>query len=141
MKGAGMKAYGLLTQTRAGRVSVRRPGSGRQPAVPADELAAIQEYLGAHALLPDRSALTPGELAGLCGLLDGGGGTREEVVRALVILAHVGREPALSALRRYAERAPAELELLAALALDECEVWFGEPRPPFAAAAGGPPAG
>ena len=136
-----MKRYGLLTQTRAGRVAFRRPGSGRPPPVPADELGAIQEYLEAHAVLPDRSTLDPAEFAAMCALLDTGGGTREEAVRALVILAHVGREPALSTLRRYAERAPPGLELLAALALDECEVWFGEKRPPFATAAvtaGGP---
>lgn len=135
-----MKRYGLLTQTQAGRVTFRRPGGGRQPRVAADELGAIREYLEAHAVLPDRSTLDPADFAAMCALLDSGAGTREEAVRALVILAHVGREPALSTLRRYAERAPAGLELLAALALDECEVWFAEPRPPFAMASEGTPA-
>lgn len=133
--GVAMKGYGLLTQTRAGRVAFRRlRGAGRLAGGPADELAAIQEYLEAHAFLPDDTTLAPGELPALCGLLDGGRGSREEVVRALVILAHVGREPALGTLRRYVERAPPGLEALAALALDECEVWAGERRPPYAAA-------
>lgn len=126
-----MERYGLLTQTRGGRVAFSRPGIGREPFSPADQRAAIQEYLEAHSALPNRSTLDQTKIDSLCALLDAGGGKREEAVRALVILAHVGRDPALSALRRFVERASPGLELLAALALDECEVWFAEPRPPL----------
>ena len=100
--------------------------------VPRAQAKAVREYLEAHALLPEGSTLPRGEVSRLCRLLDGGGGTRDELVRALLILAHVGRDPALSALRRYARRTPRGLEGLAALALDECEVWAKEPVPPFA---------
>jgi hypothetical protein len=104
-------------------------------AVPPDQVGAVQEYLEAHALLPDGPTLPRGEVSRLCKLLDRGEGTRAQLVRALVILAHVGREPALGALRRYVRRAPPEVAALAALALDECELWARDPRPPYAAPA------
>jgi hypothetical protein len=100
--------------------------------VPPDRIGAVQEYLEAHSLLPDGPTLPPGAVSRLCNLLDRGEGTREQRLRALVILAHVGREPALGALRRYARCAPPDLAGVAALALDECELWSRDPRPPYA---------
>jgi hypothetical protein len=127
-----MKSYQLVMQTQSGRVAVRRlRGNRKRPGGPSAELRAAQEYLEAHALLPDRTTIDAGEVAALCALLDGGKGTREETVRALVILAHVGRDPALAALRRFAKRAPAGLELFADLAVEEGEVWAAEAKPPL----------
>jgi hypothetical protein len=127
-----MKSYQLVMGTKSGRVAVRRlRGTRKAPGGSSAELRAAQEYLEAHALLPDRTTLDSGEVTALCALLDGGSGTRAEVVRALVILAHVGREPALATLRRYAERATEGLAIFADLAFEECEVWASEPRPPL----------
>ncbi len=110
----------LNASLRKGRIS---QVSGTTDSVD-EELQAVGDFVGSHALLPkDYDKIPKAKITEMGKLLLEKETTFKAKEAIMIILAHHGSNEALTALKAYKRNPDRELRIFAELALDECEMW------------------